>query len=120
MNEQVNEQLAPDNQSEADIDGAVKDSFPASDPPATGGATRVAGNGGSMPNPGVADSDTGRADEQRVRELAYHLWEADGSPEGQAEEYWHRALKQLESENELGSKPTSADTEKTGQSQSQE
>ena len=29
--------------------------------------------------------------EQRIRERAYHLWEADGSPEGKADEYWHRA-----------------------------
>jgi len=29
--------------------------------------------------------------EQRIRERAYQLWEADGRPEGQAEEYWHRA-----------------------------
>ena len=28
---------------------------------------------------------------QRVRERAYHLWEADGCPNNTAEEYWYRA-----------------------------
>lgn len=28
---------------------------------------------------------------QRVRERAYHLWEADGCPEGRDAEYWERA-----------------------------
>ena len=29
--------------------------------------------------------------EQRVRERAYHLWEADGKPHGRDLEYWERA-----------------------------
>ena len=29
--------------------------------------------------------------EHRIRERAYHLWEADGRPEGRDEEYWERA-----------------------------
>ncbi len=29
--------------------------------------------------------------EQRMRERAYHLWEADGCPCGNADEYWERA-----------------------------
>ena len=29
--------------------------------------------------------------EDRIRALAYQLWEADGRPEGNAEFYWHRA-----------------------------
>jgi hypothetical protein len=29
--------------------------------------------------------------EQRIRERAYHLWEADGCPHGNADEYWERA-----------------------------
>ena len=28
---------------------------------------------------------------QRIRERAYHLWEADGRPDGQHAEYWERA-----------------------------
>jgi hypothetical protein len=40
------------------------------------------------------DSETKLGLEQAVRERAYLLWEKDGRPEGQAEEYWHRALDQ--------------------------
>ncbi len=29
--------------------------------------------------------------EQRVRERAYHLWEADGRPHGRDAEFWERA-----------------------------
>jgi hypothetical protein len=29
--------------------------------------------------------------ENRIREKAYSLWEADGRPEGRSEEYWQRA-----------------------------
>ncbi len=35
------------------------------------------------------DDDPAR--EERVRQRAYHLWEADGRPHGQDEEYWERA-----------------------------
>ncbi len=31
----------------------------------------------------------------RLRERAYHLWEADGRPEGRADEYWERARELL-------------------------
>lgn len=35
---------------------------------------------------------TGRPDhEQRIRELAYHLWEQDGRPHGRDVEFWQRA-----------------------------
>jgi hypothetical protein len=38
--------------------------------------------------------------DQRVRDRAYYLWEADGSPDGMAETYWHRARLELgEEEN---------------------
>jgi hypothetical protein len=39
-------------------------------------------------------SETKPGLEQAVRERAYHLWEQDGCPEGQADEYWQRALDQ--------------------------
>jgi len=29
--------------------------------------------------------------EQRIRDTAYYMWEADGRPEGRDQEYWHRA-----------------------------
>jgi hypothetical protein len=41
---------------------------------------------------GSSETKTGL--EQAVRERAYFLWKQDGSPEGRAEEYWHRALDQ--------------------------
>ena len=36
--------------------------------------------------------------EHRIRERAYHLWEADGRPEGRAEEYWERAKEAMNDE----------------------
>jgi hypothetical protein len=30
-------------------------------------------------------------EQQRIRETAYHLWEKDGCPTGQAERYWEMA-----------------------------
>jgi len=33
--------------------------------------------------------------EERIRQRAYQLWEADGSPEGRADEYWHEAAAQI-------------------------
>ncbi len=38
--------------------------------------------------------------EQRVRERAYALWEAAGSPEGRADEFWDRARSQIEAEDD--------------------
>jgi Protein of unknown function (DUF2934) len=29
--------------------------------------------------------------ENRIRERAYYLWEADGRPEGREQEYWEQA-----------------------------
>jgi hypothetical protein len=34
--------------------------------------------------------------EERTRTLAYELWQADGSPEGRADEYWERARARIE------------------------
>ena len=36
--------------------------------------------------------------EDRIRQRAYRLWREDGSPEGRANEYWHRAEKQIAAE----------------------
>ena len=45
--------------------------------------------------------------EQRVRERAYHLWEADGKPHGRDVEYWQRAreLIAIEENAEAGRLP---------------
>ncbi|MGX7004828.1 DUF2934 domain-containing protein [Caballeronia sp. KNU42] len=36
--------------------------------------------------------------EEKLRLRAYHLWEADGRPEGRSEEYWEKARVLLEQE----------------------
>jgi hypothetical protein len=36
--------------------------------------------------------------EQRIRERAYHMWEAEGCPEGRADQYWNRAKELMEDE----------------------
>lgn len=37
-------------------------------------------------------------DEQRIRELAYQIWESEGRPDGKTEEHWALARKKLEHE----------------------
>jgi hypothetical protein len=41
--------------------------------------------------------------EARVRERAYHLWEADGKPHGRDVEYWERARELVGMEESAGS-----------------
>jgi hypothetical protein len=43
--------------------------------------------------PGIDDGD--------VRSLAYHLWEAEGRPEGRQDEFWYAAREQLEQRRRL-------------------
>jgi hypothetical protein len=45
MANQPTEQRAPDDKSEKSVDDAVEDTFPASDPPSTGGVTRIGPDG---------------------------------------------------------------------------
>jgi Protein of unknown function (DUF2934) len=46
---------------------------------------------------------TDPAREHRVRERAYHLWEADGKPHGHDVEYWERARELVGMEESAGS-----------------
>jgi hypothetical protein len=39
----------------------------------------------------------------RIRERAYHLWEADGRPHGRQEEFWERAKELIGMEDNAGS-----------------
>ncbi|MBV9784022.1 MAG: DUF2934 domain-containing protein [Acidisphaera sp.] len=39
---------------------------------------------------------------QRIRERAYHLWQADGSPHGRDLEYWERARELIGMEENPG------------------
>ena len=50
------------------------------------------------------------AREQRIRELAYHLWEADGRPHGRDLEFWERAdeLVRMEESGPVGQLPNPA------------
>jgi len=41
--------------------------------------------------------------ERRIRERAYHLWEADGRPHGRDLEYWERARELVGIEQSAGS-----------------
>ena len=45
-------------------------------------------------------SHTEEEREQRIRERAYSLWEGAGSPDGQADEHWHRARELIENDAE--------------------
>jgi hypothetical protein len=38
------------------------------------------------------------ADEKRIREFAYQIWESEGQPEGQEERHWEMARKLAEAE----------------------
>lgn len=38
--------------------------------------------------------------ETRIRERAYRLWQADGEPDGKADEYWQRAERQLDAQGD--------------------
>ncbi len=49
MATQSQEQRTPGERSEKDVDESVKESFPASDPPAVGGATRIEPRGSGEP-----------------------------------------------------------------------
>ena len=41
------------------------------------------------------------AKEERIRAIAYSLWEEEGRPEGCAEQHWFRACEQVAAEAEL-------------------
>ena len=45
-------------------------------------------------------SDAEQDLERRIRERANTLWEEDGRPEGRADEYWERARRYIEAEDD--------------------
>ena len=47
---------------------------------------------------------------QRIREIAYGLWEKEGSPEGRHDEFWLRAEAIVEQEDNLPHIPVEAAT----------
>ena len=38
---------------------------------------------------------------KRIEQRAYLFWEAEGQPHGRHEEHWHRATRQIETEEEV-------------------
>ena len=48
----------------------------------------------------TADGSTAR--EQRIRELAHHIWEAEGCPAGQELRHWYAATRLVEAEDSSG------------------
>lgn len=80
MKADSNQQQGMSGKSESRIDNAVEATFPASDPPAIGEATRI-----------EESSSERHAHEDRVRQRAYQLWEQAGAPEGRPDDYWHQA-----------------------------
>ncbi|MCP8466262.1 DUF2934 domain-containing protein [Pseudomonas sp. ZM23] len=52
-----------------------------------------------------------KVSEQRVRELAYQIWESEGRPEGQQERHWRMALSLAEGEIANGQEAPAEDVE---------
>ena len=50
-------------------------------------------------------SETDSDLERRIRDRAYLRWEAEGKPDGRADEYWHRARWLVEAETQSAYPP---------------
>lgn len=87
---------------EAQLDEAVADTFPASDPIAV-----------QTPEPAPTGTAVAAAEPpslmERVRERAHRLWEEEGRPEGREAEHWHRAEAEIAAEG--GTKEAAKDAE---------
>ena len=77
-------ELKPHDVEQAGLDDALKDTFPASDPPSQ-----------TDPTHGVV-SRNAPPTEEAVRKRAYEVWERAGSPHGSDDEHWLQALQELE------------------------
>jgi hypothetical protein len=51
--------------------------------------------------------------ERLIRELAFQLWQSEGSPEGRDEEFWERAKERLEAETQSSYPPTQSRANRT-------
>ena len=51
--------------------------------------------------PQVTQDVPENAKEPRIRAEAWMLWNADGRPEGKADEYWYRAEEVIENQDKL-------------------
>jgi hypothetical protein len=71
---------------QADLDDALDDTFPASDPPSQTDPTHGVHSVPTLPT------------EDAVRQRAYELWEKAGSTHGNHEEHWAQALSEIQAE----------------------
>ena len=46
------------------------------------------------------------ADEKRIREFAYQIWESEGRPTGKHDRHWEMDRKLVEAENQEAARPT--------------
>ena len=69
---------------QAELDDALDDTFPASDPPSMTDPTHGLGS------PGVD------MDEAAIADRAYDIWQEAGSPHGSHEEHWSQARRELQ------------------------
>jgi hypothetical protein len=75
---------SPTSAAEAELDDALDDTFPASDPPSQ-----------TDPTHGVKSAAT-TPDEDAIRLRAYDIWEKARSQAGSHEEHWSQAKRELE------------------------
>ena len=88
---------APSQAEQIELDDALNDTFPASDPPSM-----------TDPTHGVI---AGRPalDDDMIRTRAYEIWQNAGAPDGQHEDHWAQARRELEAEAETTRTPTTAE-----------
>lgn len=48
-------------------------------------------------------------DEQKIRDRAFQLWDQAGQPDGQEQEFWFRAERELSEEDDFDSSAQSAE-----------
>jgi len=71
------------------VDEASLESMDASDPPAHSATPAGAPRRAKRP----------QSREEKIRHRAYELWEQDGRPSGRADDYWHRAEREIRAES---------------------
>jgi len=74
------------------VDEASLESMDASDPPAHSATP----SGAPQRSKRERSADLR---EQKIRRRAYELWEQDGRPAGRADDYWHRAEREIATES---------------------
>lgn len=52
--------------------------------------------------------------EEKIRQRAYELWEAEGRPDGKQQEHWERAAREIEAEEAGESASKGSDSDSSG------